>query len=346
LFDLRSDTVTRPTPAMRAAMADAEVGDDVLGEDPTLNALQERAADLLGKEAALFVPSGTMGNQICLGVLTTPGSEVVAEAESHLLVNEVGGASRLWGVQIRPLVGSRGCMDVAEMERTIRGEDVHYPPTAALSIENTHNYAGGAVLPLEHIDQVAELAQRRGLALHMDGARLFNAQVASGVPASRIVRDVTMVSVCLSKGLGAPVGSIVAGSAEHMLRAHKLRKVLGGGMRQVGVLAAAALIALEEGPGLMAHDHRRAQELAAGLARIPEVIVDLEAVQTNIVMARLPGRAVALEAAIARDGVLAFALDDDRLRFVLHRDVGDDAVPAALEALRRALGSETGSRAT
>jgi len=337
VFDLRSDTVTRPTDAMRAAMAAAEVGDDVFGEDPTIQALERRGAELLGKPAALFVPSGTMGNQLCLGVLTTPGSEVIAEAASHILLNEVGSAARLWGVQIRPLQGLRGCMDLDAAERLVRPDDVHYPVTRVLSLENTHNYAGGAVLPQEHVDAMAALAVRHGLALHMDGARLFNAQVASGVPAARILRDVDMVSVCLSKGLGAPVGSLVAGSAAHIKAAHKLRKALGGGMRQAGILAAAALIALEEGPGLMQDDHRRAALLAHELDGLPGAEVDLPSVQTNIVFATVTGRAQKVEAALFERGVAVIALDPDRVRFVFHRDVGDDALQAALDGCRAVL---------
>lgn len=339
MHDLRSDTVTRPTAEMRAAMATAEVGDDVFGEDPTLAALQQRGAELLGKQAALFVPSGTMGNQICLGVLTTPGSEVIAEARSHILLNEVGAAARLWGVQIRPIAGERGCMDPGEVERVIRGDDVHYPPTAVLSLENTHNYAGGAVLPLKHVDELTALARRRGLAVHMDGARLFNAQVATDVPVARWVRDVDLVSVCLSKGLGAPVGSLVVGSAELVMRAHKLRKALGGGMRQAGVLAAAALLALEQGPGFMRDDHRRARQLAEALDELPGASVDLESVQTNIVFVSIPGRAQQVTAALAEQGVLTFALDPDRVRFVFHRDVGDEALSAAIGCCRSVLSS-------
>ena len=337
MFDLRSDTVTRPTPAMRAAMAAAEVGDDVFGEDPTLNELERRAAALFDKPAALFVPSGTMGNQICIGALTRPGSELIAEAASHVLLNEVGSVARLWGVQVRPVVGTRGRMDVKTVERLVRPDDVHYPPTAAISIENTHNYAGGVVQPLEQVDALADVARRHGLALHMDGARLFNAQVASGVPVARWVRDIDLVSVCLSKGLGAPVGSLVVGDEARIRTCRKLRKALGGGMRQAGVLAAAALIALDSGPDAMAHDHRRAAALARALDELPGVTVDLPSVMTNIVFASVPGRAQELQRALAEHGVLAIALDPDRVRFVFHRDVGDDALTAAIVACRATL---------
>ncbi|MBM3985442.1 MAG: low specificity L-threonine aldolase, partial [Planctomycetes bacterium] len=224
MFDLRSDTVTRPTPAMRAAMATAEVGDDVFGEDPTVNRLQARAAELFGREDALFVPSGTMGNQVCLGTLTRPGDEVIADEQAHVLLNEGGAAARWWGVQVTTVRGERGCPRPDDVERAIRSPDIHHPRTAVLSLENTHNYAGGAVLPQQRVDALAALARRHGLRLHLDGARLFNAAVASGLPVARLVRDMDLVSVCLSKGLGAPAGSLVLGSRELIATCRRLRK--------------------------------------------------------------------------------------------------------------------------
>ncbi len=337
MFDLRSDTVTRPTPAMRQAMAEARVGDDVFGDDPTVNALQDRAAALFGKEAALFVPSGTMGNQVCLGALTRPGDEIIAEAEAHILINEVGSAARLWGCQIVPLAGRRGVLDPAAVEAAIRVEDIHHPVSRVLSLENTHNYSGGSVLPLASIDALSLLARQRGLALHMDGARLFNAQVASGIPVARITRDVDLVSVCLSKGLGAPVGSLVLGSRPLVDRCRRLRKALGGGMRQAGVLAAAALIALETGPAALAADHARARALALELSRLPGVEIDPAQVETNLVFVTTRRDANALADELARRGVRAIALSTTRLRFVFHRDVGDDALTAAVEACRAVL---------
>jgi threonine aldolase len=333
-FDLRSDTVTRPTPAMREAMATAEVGDDVFGEDPTVNRLQARAAELFGKQAALYVPSGTMGNQLCLGALTRPGEEIIAESEAHILVNEGGSAARLWGCQIATVPGRRGVMPVEAVEAAVRVPDVHHPATTVLSLENTHNYSGGAVLPLAQIDALTALARRHGLRVHMDGARVFNAQVASGQPVARIVRDVDLVSVCLSKGLGAPVGSRVLGDAERIATCHRLRKALGGGMRQAGVLAAAGLIALEEGPAAMPADHRRARTLAEELSRLPGVEIDLDEVETNLVIAHTRGDAHAAEAALTGRGVQTFALDARRVRFVFHRDAGDDALEAAVTACR------------
>lgn len=338
MFDLRSDTVTQPTAAMREAMATAEVGDDVLGEDPSVHRLEARAAEVFGKAAAVFVPSGTMGNQICIGVLTSPGDEIIAEAQSHILINEAAGAARWWGCQIAAVRGVRGAMPVERAEAALRQPDIHHPVSTLLSIENTHNYAGGAVIPLDRIDELVALARRHNILLHMDGARVFNAQVASGVPVSRITRDMDLVSFCLSKGLGAPVGSLVLGSEERIAACRRLRKAMGGGMRQAGVIAAAGLIALEEGWLLLAEDHRRAHSLAEELARMPGVDVDPEGVETNLVIVATRGDAVEAEAALARHDVLTFALDSKRLRFVFHRDVGDDALTAAVEACRAVFG--------
>jgi threonine aldolase len=334
VFDLRSDTVTRPTPAMRAAMAAAEVGDDVFGEDPTVNRLQSRAAEIFGKEDALFVPSGTMGNGICLGALARPGEEIIADEQAHILLNEGGAAARWWGCQITTVRGWRGCPRDEDVERHIRTPDVHHPVTSVLSLENTHNYAGGAVLPQARVDALTALAHGRGLKVHMDGARVFNAAVASGVPVARIVRDVDAISVCLSKGLGAPVGSLVIGSRELLATGRRLRKALGGGMRQAGVLAAAGLIALEEGPGLMADDHRRARAFAEAVAHLPGVELDPRAVETNIVFVTVPGDARAVEAALRERHVFVFALDPRRVRFVFHRDAADDALDAAVAACK------------
>jgi threonine aldolase len=337
-FDLRSDTVTRPTPAMREAMATAEVGDDVFGEDPTVNRLQARAADLFGREDALFVPSGTMGNQVCLGALTRPGDEIIADEQAHVLLNEGGAAARWWGVQVATVRGERGCPREVDVERAIRSPDVHHPRTSVLSLENTHNYAGGAVLPQARVDGLAALARRHGLRLHMDGARLFNAAVASGVPVARLARDMDLVSVCLSKGLGAPAGSLVLGSRELVAACRRLRKALGGGMRQAGVLAAAGLVALEEGPSLLAADHRRARAFAEDVARLPGAELDPRSIETNIVFVGTRGDARAAQEALRGRGVLAIALDPRRVRFVFHRDAGDDALDAAVAACRAVFG--------
>ena len=337
-FDLRSDTVTRPTPAMREAMASAPVGDDVFGDDPTILRLQERAAEIFGKEAALFVPSGTMANQCAIGALTRPGEEIVADEQAHLLLNEGGSASRLWGCQIIPVPGVRGLPMASDVEASIRTPDVHHPVTTLLSLEDTHNYAGGAVLPLEGIDELTALAHERGLRTHLDGARVFNASVASSVPVARIARDFDLVSCCLSKGLGAPVGSLILGSRDLISSCHRLRKALGGGMRQAGIIAAAGLMALEEGPALLAEDHRRARLLADELARMPGAEIDPAEVETNIVFVTTRRDAKAVERALAEAGVLAIALGPKRLRAVFHRDAGDDALQAAVTAFRSALG--------
>jgi len=335
LIDLRSDTVTRPDAAMRAAMAAAEVGDDVMGEDPTVNRLEAEAAGLFQREAALFLPSGTMGNQVCLGTLVQPGEEILAEASAHILLNEVGSVARLWGAQIQPVPGHLGCPDPQAIGALVREPDIHHPRTAVLSLENTHNYAGGTVLPLAQVDALVALARRHGLHVHMDGARLFNAQVASGIPVARWVRDVDLVSVCLSKGLGAPIGSLVLGDAQRVTSCRRLRKALGGGMRQAGVIAAAALLALRDGPGRLADDHRRARRLAEGLAEMKGVRVDLASVQTNIVFAEPVMPARQAQDRLAALGVLCYALSPQRLRFVFHRDAGDEALAGALGACKK-----------
>jgi len=266
-IDLRSDTVTRPTPAMRDAMARAEVGDDVYGEDPTVNRLQEVAAARIGVEAALFVPSGSMGNQAALRTLTRPGDLVLAGEAAHLLVYEQNAASALAGLQIT-VIGRGGLFDGADLRRAITPDESHYPRTRVVAIENTHNRAGGRVFPLEQAKDVAAAARERGVLVHMDGARLFNAEVATGTPASAWAQLCDTVTFCLSKGLGAPVGSLVCGSRERVRELHRARKLLGGGMRQVGILAAAGLHALEHHVARLADDHAHARLLAAGLERL------------------------------------------------------------------------------
>ena len=318
-------------------MASAPVGDDVFGDDPSVNLLQERGAAIFGKEAALFVPSGTMANQCSIGAMTRPGDEILADEQAHVLLNEGGGASRLWGCQIIPLRGVRGLPSAEDVEASIRTPDVHHPTTTLLSLEDTHNYAGGAVLPLRGIDELTALAHARGLRTHLDGARVFNASVASGVPVSRIARDFDLVSCCLSKGLGAPLGSLILGSRDLIRSCHRLRKALGGGMRQAGVIAAAGLMALQEGPGLMVEDHRRARALADELSRMPGAEIDPAGVETNIVFVTTRGDAKAVERALADRGVLVIALGPRRVRAVFHRDAGDDALQAAIDGFRAAL---------
>ena len=333
-IDLRSDTVTLPSPGMREAMARAEMGDDVYGEDPTVNRLQETVAALLGKEAALFVPSGTMANQVALGVLTRPGDEVICDQGAHPVNFEGGAMPALWGIQPRTLRGERGLLDPAQVEGAIRPESEHFPRSRVLEIEITHNRGGGSVYPLAQVRALSELARRRGLDLYLDGARLMNAVVASGVPARDFAEGATLVSLCLSKGLGAPVGSLLAGDRDRIRDAKRLRKRLGGAMRQAGVLAAAGLFALEHNVARLADDHANARALAAALLAIPGVTIPLP-VETNLVFASFGGRgAVELVARFKAAGVLSNpeGAKPDIVRFVTHLDVSRGDV---LEAARR-----------
>ncbi len=332
--DFRSDTVTRPTPEMRRAMAEAVVGDDVLGDDPTVARLEELTAALFGKEAGLFVPSGTMGNAVCLGAQAAPGEELLAEEWCHSLNFEAGGPAGLWGILTRPLRSDRGTLDPDLVARWIREGSLHTPRTALLAVECTHNFHGGAVVPLENLRELFALTRERGIALHLDGARLWNAAVATGTPLAEYGAVCDSLSVCLSKGLGAPVGSVVLGSAGLVGRAGFLRKRLGGGMRQSGVLAAAGIVALETMRDRLGEDHENARRLARGLAELPGVEVDLERVETNILFARFPGRSAAeLAARLAGHGVLTLDTDREVCRFVTHHDVDAEDVDRAVAVL-------------
>jgi threonine aldolase len=333
--DFRSDTMTRPTPAMRAAMAAAEVGDDVWGEDPTVARLEADGAAALGKERALFLPSGTMANQVAIHVHCRPGDELVCEERSHVYWFEGGGIARLSGTQARTLVAADGFPTPAQVEGAVRADDPHFPRTRLLVVENTHNMAGGRVADGPRIGALAAVAKRHGVAVHCDGARLANAAVALGVPMRDLVAAVDTTTLCLSKGLGAPVGSLLAGPAAFVAEARRARKAFGGGMRQAGVLAAAGLLALHDGPSLLLHDHRRAQELARGLAALPWARVDVAATATNIVMVDVAvGEPAALLAHLREHGVLAAKAGPLRVRFVLHRDVDDAGVARCLAAAR------------
>jgi threonine aldolase len=339
IVDLRSDTVTRPTPGMREAMARAEVGDDVYGEDPTVNRLQERVAALLGKEAGLFVPSGTMANQVALGTLTRPGDEIVCDAGAHCISFESGALAALWGVQARTLAAPRGILDPVEVEAAIRPVHDVYPRTRVIEIENTHNRGGGAVYPLERVRALGELAKRRGLALYLDGARLMNACAASGVAPADYAAPATLASICLSKGLGAPAGSVVCGPKDLVADARRLRKRLGGGMRQSGVLAAAGLWALEHHVERLAEDHRNARRLADGLAALGATL--LFPVETNLAFVAFPGRSAAeLSQRLAAVGVLANPEGSrpDVVRFVTHLDVSRDDIDEAIARIARVVG--------
>ncbi len=336
VIDLRSDTVTKPTPAMRRAMAGAEVGDDVFGEDPTVNELQRRIAELTGKEAALFVASGTMSNQLAVYAHTQPGDEVICEYGCHIFNYEGGAPAQLSGVQLHPLRGERGVFTAEQVEQVIRPADHHYPRTALIEVENTHNRAGGAVFPLREIKKLRALADAHGLRMHLDGARLWNAAVATGISIQEWCEPFDSVSLCFSKGLGAPVGSVLAGSADIIMRAHRRRKAVGGGMRQAGILAAAALYALDHHVERLAEDHRRARELAEFLARLG-ASVDMEATQTNIVIADFNRSAKELCEKLAAAGVLALPVAATRIRFVTHLDIDDQALAEAKEIIARKL---------
>ena len=332
MIDLRSDTVTRPSAGMRAAMAAAEVGDDVYGDDPTVNALQARIAALLGKEAALFMPTGTQSNLCALMAHCQRGDEYIVGQMAHTYRWEGGGAAVLGSIQPQPLAqADDGTMALADIDSAIKPDDAHYAVTRLLALENTW---GGKLLPLGYIDAATALAQGRGLATHLDGARLFNAAVASALPASRIARDFDSVSVCFSKGLGAPAGSALVGSRELIARAHRIRKMLGGGMRQAGVLAAAASHALDHHVDRLADDHAHARRLAEGLAGLPGVQVVPP--QTNIVFIDIePARAVGVVDRLREAGVLCSGLY--RLRLVTHLDVSAADIEQALRVLRAIL---------
>jgi threonine aldolase len=335
--DLRSDTVTRPTPAMRRAMAEAEVGDDVFGDDPTVRLLEEETAALLGKEAGLFVPSGTMGNQISVAVHTERGDEVICEATCHIFLYEGGGPALLSGVQLHPLTGERGLITLEQLRGAVRDADVHFPVSRLLCLENTHNRAGGRVLPLAALETLTAGAKGHGLKTHLDGARIWNAAAASGIAEDRWASSFDSVQVCYSKGLGAPVGSCVTGTRVWVERARHYRKRFGGGMRQAGIIAAGALHALRHHRARLAEDHARAGRLAAELAGLPGFAVDPAETETNIVVARLaPGAASPqrwVDALRAR-GVAVVRFGPSALRMVTHLDVDDDALDFAVRAVR------------
>jgi len=340
MIDLRSDTVTQPTPEMRRAMVEAEVGDDVFGDDPTVNSLQDYAADLLGKEAGLFVPTGSMGNQVSLGTLARPGDEVICEAGAHFLHYESGSIAAHLGLLARPVGGTNGVFTADQVAPLIRPGNMHNPRTAVVALENTHNGGGGRVFPIEEARAVSKVAHDNGAAVHLDGARIFNAQVATGVPAAEWAACAETVTFCFSKGLGAPIGSMVVSDAERIDEARRLRKRLGGGMRQVGVIAAAARVALETGVERLADDHANASRLAEGLAELHSDAVDVAAVETNMVYLNLrpfAKRGPEVADALESEGVLSLGSADDSMRLVTHRDVSADDIERALVALRNVL---------
>jgi threonine aldolase len=335
-LDFRSDTITQPTQAMRDAMRTAEVGDDVFGEDPSINALEAQAAQIFGKEAAVMVTSGTQGNLLALLSQTHPGEEFIAEAGAHIANAEVGGAARLGGLTLRPVVGSHGKISPEQVADTVRPENVHFAHTTLLAIENTHNNAGGTILEVGEFDRLVETARAHGLKVHVDGARIFNAATGLGVEPKRLAQGADTLTFCLSKGLSAPVGSVLVGSNAVINEARRYRKMVGGGMRQAGVLAAAGLVALQTGVPRLADDHRRARRLAEGLARVPGVSIDLTTVQSNIVRFDVAGMGLTsgeLADALARQNVRISGGPGAGVRMVAHRHIDDDSVDLALEAM-------------
>jgi threonine aldolase len=337
VVDLRSDTVTRPTPAMRRAMAEAEVGDDVYMEDPTVNRLEKRAAEIFDKEAALFVPSGCMGNLISIKVWTHHGDEVVCEERSHVNLYELASMSAIAGCMPRPVPGQDGILEWKGIEGAIRPQIYYDSQTALVCIENTHNMAGGTLYPTAQVDEICSHAHFAGLRVHLDGARIFNAAAALGENVAAMTRSVDSVMFCLSKGLGAPVGSMIAGSREFIDKGRIYRKMFGGGMRQAGVLAAAGLIALEESPKRLHIDHENARHLAEGIAAIPGLKIDPKSVTTNIVIfdcAETGKTAVELCTDLQAHGIWALDTAPYSVRFVTHCDVDRDGIDRALVALR------------
>lgn len=346
-IDLRSDTVTRPTEGMREAMMAAPLGDDVFGDDPTVHALEARAAELLGKEAALYVPSGTMANQLALRAQTQSGDEVIAHEKCHVVNYESAAAAGLAGVQLRVLSDDDGGLPLADLERTIhQTDDPHYAPTTLVCMENTHNGCGGVVLEQDRVDGVTSYVRSRGIQLHMDGARIFNAAVASGRPVADLVAGFDTVSCCLSKGLGAPVGSVLAGDRATIKRAHRFRKMYGGGMRQAGVIAAAGLYALEHHVDRLQDDHDHARRLAEALNAMPHLEVDLSRVQSNLIyfdidpshpLAALePSGAPMLVKALKEEGVLITG-GTYRLRAVTHLDVDAEDIAQTIACFERVM---------
>lgn len=339
-IDLRSDTVTKPSTGMRKAMYEAEVGDDVFKEDPTVNALENYAAELLGKESALFVPSGVMGNQISLRVLTNPGDEVICEKDAHIFNYESGSPAALSGIQLYPIEGRYGVITSQQVEEAIRPTSAYYMPrTKVIEVENTHNRSGGTIHPIENIIELKNLAKKYNLYFHLDGARIWNASVVTGISPDEYASHFDTVSCCLSKGLGAPIGSIIAGSKEFVKEAYRIRKSWGGGMRQAGIIAAAGLYALKNNISRLAEDHQRAKNLAEAVAQLKNVSIDMNAVQTNILIIKVLNMNV--EEAQIRckgKGLLLSIGTKTALRAVTHLDINDDDIEKAKTILQSIFG--------
>jgi threonine aldolase len=349
MIDLRSDTVTKPTPAMRQAMFEAEVGDDVYGEDPTVNRLEQRAAEIIGKQAALFVPTGTMGNTIAVKLLTTHGQEVICDSRAHLLDYELSMIAWFSGCVIRAIPTADGRLGWDEVRRAIKPVGPYSAPTGAVSIEQPHNMAGGTVYSMRTVCEICDGAHERGVPVHMDGARIFNASAALGIPVHEIAAPADTVMFCLSKGLGAPIGSILAGPADLIARGRLYRKRLGGGMRQVGVIAAAGLVALEESPPKLAIDHANAKFLAEGLARIPGVQVDPAKVMTNVVVFDVSQTGIAppeVSARLRQRGVAMNHINDRCVRAVTHYDITREQCAQAVEAVAECVAASVAASKT
>ena len=349
MIDLRSDTVTKPTPAMRRAMFEAEVGDDVYREDPTVNRLEERAAEIAGKAGALFVPTGTMGNTIAIKLLTEHGQEVICDSRAHLLDYELSMVAWFSGCVIRAIETERGLLSVGEVIRNLRPVSPYSAPTGAVSIEQTHNMAGGTVYPMRTVCEICDAAHERGVRVHMDGARIFNASAALGLPVHEIASRADTVMFCMSKALGAPAGSMLAGPADLIAKGRLYRKRLGGGMRQAGVLAAAGLVALEESPAKLMVDHANARFLAEGLQRIPGIQVDPAKVDTNIVVFDISASGMApadVSAHLRRRGVLINAINQRCLRAVTHYDVDRAQCAQAVEAVSESISANMAAAKT
>jgi len=336
-IDLRSDTVTKPTEDMRRVMAEAEVGDDVFGDDPTVNHLQAMVAERLGKEAALYVPSGSMGNGICVKTHTSPGDEIIIERFGHIVNYEAANAAVFSGVQTSMIDGQNGVITREMVEPLLKTASLHTPGTKLICVENTHNRAGGTIFPLEEMVKLRELANERGIRVHLDGARLWNAHVATGISFAEYADCADSVSVCFSKGLGAPIGSCIAGSGDFIESARRIRKMLGGGMRQVGIIAAAAIYAMEHNIDRLSEDHDNARLLAEGLMEIDGINLDLDTVHTNIVIFDVSGTGLTAPKIIEKWqklGVLGLAISDSRIRIVTHLNVSKSDCETALEKFR------------
>jgi threonine aldolase len=339
-IDLRSDTVTRPSPAMRQAMANAEVGDDVYGEDPTVNTLQKNCAEISGKEDALYVASGCMANQLAIKSQTNPGDEILLEYESHILNYETSAPSFISGVQVFPIEGVNGVIKAEQVQKHIRPRAYYFPKTALICLENTHNRAGGTIFPIEEIKKISELALNENIKMHLDGARIFNASVETGIPVKEYASYFNTISFCFSKGLGAPVGSILCGDLETIAKAHKYRKIIGGGMRQAGVIAAAALYALENNVDRLKEDHKKARLLAEEISKLKDIEINIQTVQTNIIIFRLKrsdDETDKFKSDLKSKGVLISDGSYGSLRAVCHMDVSFDEVKEAVRIFKSLL---------